>query len=923
MYAMFRFLALSLALALSAEVCLASPIVQAMPPAHGTNGYLLVSELSCAACHEQLQAPKRAAPILTNLASEAAFIREFLRKPSGAKPSTSMPDLLHGMSETGRSETAEALTHFLFSLRENSTNEPVAADLFKIREGRKLYHQIGCVACHQPFEAASSFQSSAQALSHTEETNKLFHLAQTSVPLGPLAKKYRVESLAAFLREPLSWRPSSRMPDFKLTENEAISVAMYLLRDQVPELLSPTTSKQRLAGLFYQYFEETFSEDVPNLRKLQPVQTGVTPTFDLSPRKREHNIGLIYNGFIRVPMPGAYTFFSYSDDGTQLFIGDKLVVDNNGMHAAEEKQGTIALTAGDHPITVTYYNGGGESALRVSWQGPSMAKQVISASSLTHMGQAMLPLEYVVLKVQAALASKGKELFGKLGCNNCHTLQQEKLPSVAIRRMDGGCLAASPPPNAAHYQLSEPQRLAMQQALPALLDPAKRSLNDEARLTHELGAFGCLACHQRDQHGGPAPERNDYLALLAEADLGDEGRIPPHLDGVGRKLKPEWLEKVLAGEGRVRPYMATRMPGYRGVNQLRNLLSQSDGAGKPAATVSLSLRGRKLGRHLVGTGGLSCISCHTFAGRKSLGIPAMDLTFMPARLQQAWFHDYLIDPQSLRPGTRMPSFWPMGKAVNREILDGDTEKQIEAIWQYLSQASQTDLPHGLVQGKKELVADKEAIIYRNFIQGAGQRGIGVGYPEKANLAFDAEDLRLALIWQGSFIDAARHSTGRGDGFEPPLGHNVISLPTGTPFAFLKADSSPWPPQSGKAAGARMLGYELDSQQRPAFSYRLGEIKILDRPIADVHDLEPFLRRSFSLAAPRDTAPFYFRAAIGKSIQATKHPLAERAFIVDGKLVIGFKGAIRPFIRQGEAQMELIAQIEFQNGEAEFEEVFIW
>ena len=65
-----------------------------------------------------------------------------------------------------------------------------------------------------------------------------------------------------------------------------------------------------------------------------------------------------------------------------------------------------------------------------------------------------------------------------------------------------------------------------------------------------------------------------------------------------------------------------------------------------------------------------------------------------------------------------------------------------------------------------LVVKQEPIVYRNFITGAGNRGIGVGYPERAHLAFDANDLRLAMIWQGAFMDARRHWTGRGEGFEP-------------------------------------------------------------------------------------------------------------------------------------------------------------
>src|SRR6185295_20077762 len=92
----------------------------------------------------------------------------------------------------------------------------------------------------------------------------------------------------------------------------------------------------------------------------------------------------------------------------------------------------------------------------------------------------------------------------------------------------------------------------------------------------------------------------------------------------------------------------------------------------------------KFGRNLVGTGGFACISCHTFGPHKSLGIPALDLTLTTRRLKKDWFHRYLLDPQSLRPGTRMPSFWPEGVAVNKDVLKGDTEAQIRALWLYLA-----------------------------------------------------------------------------------------------------------------------------------------------------------------------------------------------------------------------------------------------
>ena len=123
------------------------------------------------------------------------------------------------------------------------------------------------------------------------------------------------------------------------------------------------------------------------------------------------------------------------------------------------------------------------------------------------------------------------------------------------------------------------------------------------------------------------------------------------------------------------------------------------------------------------------ISCRNFSiKRMRARKPAVDLATAGERLKWDWFRRYLLDPQSLRPGTRMPAFWPNGVAANHDILDGDPEKQIFAIWAYLARKNFTDLPNGLVQGKQEIVADKEAVIYRNFIAGAGSRAIGVGYP---------------------------------------------------------------------------------------------------------------------------------------------------------------------------------------------------
>lgn len=121
-----------------------------------------------------------------------------------------------------------------------------------------------------------------------------------------------------------------------------------------------------------------------------------------------------------------------------------------------------------------------------------------------------------------------------------------------------------------------------------------------------------------------------------------------------------------------------------------------------------------------------------------------------------------------------------------------------------------------------LVVKDEPVIYRNFIQGAGNRGIGVGYPGGINIAWSAESMNLAEFWRGAFMDAARHWNSRGGGHEKPLGYDVVQ-PTGevTPAFFVteKPDAE-WPvwDKTKRYEGFAWKGYSLDAKRSPTFRY---------------------------------------------------------------------------------------------------------
>ena len=77
--------------------------------------------------------------------------------------------------------------------------------------------------------------------------------------------------------------------------------------------------------------------------------------------------GLVYSGYIFVPKQDIYTFQLGSDDGSQLYIHNNLVVDNDGPHGPITLSGQVALDKGFHPIELFYFdmNNGGFVSLKL------------------------------------------------------------------------------------------------------------------------------------------------------------------------------------------------------------------------------------------------------------------------------------------------------------------------------------------------------------------------------------------------------------------------------------------------------------------------------------------------------------------------------------------------------------------------------
>ena len=862
-----------------------------------SGGLLLLGELNCVSCHQGDEAiaalvQKKQAPILDEVGSRVRpeFLREFLMNPQRSKPGTTMPNLFAGTADEERAQKVEALVHFLASTGQLLEAGPISP---AIRRGEKLFHEVGCVACHNP---------------RREKASPLAH----SIPLPePMEAKYSLPSLIGFLKEPLHTRPSGRMPELNLSDEEARDMASFLLRNLQAE-----------GQIEYAYYEGDWQK-LPDFKTLSPAATGKTTGFDVNVGQPNH-FAVVFKATMRAEKDGKYTFHLSSDDGSRLKIDGQEVISLDGIHAMSSQSGSAQLQAGLHTIEAEYFEQGGEQELRIEFQGPGIKRQALEFAVIDPAPRSDTQPKFAV---DAGLAETGRQLFQSLGCASCHQLRMadQLLASTKVSRPlrelsgAGGCLSPSPR-GVPDFQLSEQQRTTLTQALEAWRGGTVETLTSAQSINATMTAFNCYACHVRGEVGGVEEPRN-ALFLSNQPEMGDEGRIPPHLNGVGAKLKPEWLRRVFDRGAKDRPYMFTRMPkfGVENVGHLTAAFQEADPAIAQSEMQADNDHRHLLaaGRMLVGAEGFSCIKCHIWGKVPSTGIQSIDMTTMARRLNEDWFQSYMLDPQVYRPGTRMPAAWPQGQVLLPNLLDGKAATQIHAVWRYLRDGDQAVMPIGLGSNPIVLTAYDETVVYRNFIEGAGPRAIGVGYPEQVNLAFDANNLRVALLWHGAFIDASLHWQGRGSGFQSPLGDNILKLPDAVSFAVLDSSATPWPTKTAKELGYHFRGYRLGTQRRPTFLYSVHDVQVEDElePIGK----EPFtpVRRSLSISSSTPAPNLWYRAAVGQKIESA----ADDWYTIDGSWKVRVTDSAR--LRESAGQVELLVPVQLQDGKARIEQEYVW
>jgi hypothetical protein len=140
-------------------------------------------------------------------------------------------------------------------------------------------------------------------------------------------------------------------------------------------------ANKKTNGLNFKYYEGTWTQ-LPNYAELKPKLKGTTLNISTKLKKRNDYFGIVFSGFINLPISGKYQFTTTSDDGSRLIIDGKTLVDNDGVHSLDSKSATCELNSGRHTIEIQYFDGNFGDEIKLMVKGPGIAQQNLPVSWL-------------------------------------------------------------------------------------------------------------------------------------------------------------------------------------------------------------------------------------------------------------------------------------------------------------------------------------------------------------------------------------------------------------------------------------------------------------------------------------------------------------------------------------------------------------
>lgn len=173
-----------------------------------------------------------------------------------------------------------------------------------------------------------------------------------------------------------------------------------------------------LDSLRYSYYRESW-DNLPDFAMFKAERSGDVPSkrFDISIADRPDAFGFVFEGTLNVPVDGQYTFHLDSDDGSRLIVDGKELIKYDGIHGEGTVQKIeVALTQGQKPIKLEYFQRGGGRGLTMSWKGPNFDFRPLSAT----------PDKQERIDIEQVINTQGESLLGRDAVREYRRLKREQ-----------------------------------------------------------------------------------------------------------------------------------------------------------------------------------------------------------------------------------------------------------------------------------------------------------------------------------------------------------------------------------------------------------------------------------------------------------------------------------------------------------------
>ena len=195
--------------------------------------------------------------------------------------------------------------------------------------------------------------------------------------------------------------------------------------------------------------------------------------------------------------------------------------------------------------------------------------------------------------------------------------------------------------------------------------------------------YNCMGCHQF-----VPGQTTALMGMQRYQDPDWKEQLPPKLLTEGARVDPEWMMRFLANpalsdkdlnRNGVRPYLKVRMPTFFFSNSERRklvrffqALSQQPIPYTPQQEPMLTAKETDMARSLFSSSAAPCLKCHaTGDANHDKTATAPNFLMAKERLKFGWTERWITDPQSISPGTSMPSGL-FRKDGDRYVFSGPT-----------------------------------------------------------------------------------------------------------------------------------------------------------------------------------------------------------------------------------------------------------